>query len=133
MIEAESKIKFEGGRVELDKNRIVKFTTEVDKLEINHAENFMRCLAENNFRRNVLIMFDAKSLKESTSGEVKKYTAVRLEKHAAGLAVLNNSSISRFLIHTFLAIYRPKIPVRLFEHEDQARTWLLEIKDQPSQ
>lgn len=125
-----NEIKFDGGRVELDKNRVVKFVTEVDKLELNHAENFMQCLAENNFKKNILIIFDAASLKESTSGDVKKYTAVRLEKHAAGLAVLNNSAITRFLIHTFLAIYRPKVPVRLFATEDQARSWLLDIRGQ---
>lgn len=125
-------IKFDGGKVELDKNRIVKFTTDVDKLELNHAENFMQCLAENRFKAKVLLIFDAKSLKEATSGEVKKYTATKLERHASALAVLNNSPISRFLIHTFLAIYRPSIPIQMFENEQEARKWLLEIKDQCS-
>lgn len=132
MLRMVDEIKFDGGTVELDKNRIIKFTTDVDKLELNHAENFMQCLAENRFKAKVLLIFDAKSLKEATSGEVKKYTATKLERHASALAVLNNSPISRFLIHTFLAIYRPSIPIRMFDNEQQARKWLLEIKDQCS-
>ncbi|WP_258540782.1 DUF7793 family protein [Parvicella tangerina] len=129
MIEIKSEIKFEGGRIEIDNNRIVKFTTDVGKLELNHAENFIKSLKENNVRSNVLIIFDAQSLEESTDGIVKKYTVGKLEKHASALAVLNNSSISRFLIHTFLAIYRPNIPVRMFDEEDQARRWLITFRD----
>lgn len=129
MVGEENEIKFDGGKVVLDNNRIVKFITEVDKLELDHAENFMQCLAENNFRRDVLVLFDAKSLKEVTDGAVKKYTVQKLENHAKALAVLNNSPITRFLIHTFLAIYRPNIPIKLFEDELKAKVWLLEIKD----
>ncbi len=131
VIDAISEIKFEGGRVELCKKGVLKFTTAVDKLELAHAQNFMENVKKLNVdTQAVLLLFDAKSLNESTSGEVKKYVAGLLEEHAKALAVLNNSSIARFLIHTFQAIYRPNIPVRMFESEEEAKAWLVEFKGQ---
>lgn len=124
-----SEIKFDGGRVCVCKDGIVLFTTTVDKLEIEHAEEFIDCLVRLGHTSNVLVLFDAKSLKESTDASVKKYTAIKLENNATALAVLNNSAVSRFLIHTFIAIYRPNIPIRLFENEVQAKEWLLQFKD----
>lgn len=132
VIDAKNKIIFEGGRVEIDKNGIVKFTTDVDKLLLEHAQNLIDCLKNKTFDDGVLLLFDAKSLQESTSGEVKSYTVTRLDQSVKALAVLNNSSISRFLIHTFIAMYRPKVPVRMFDQESDAKRWLLDTKGQIS-
>lgn len=128
VVDMKNEIKFEGGNVCVCKNGIVSFTTSVDKLELEHAQGFIDCLVSLGQTTDVLVLFDAKSLKESTAAAVKKYTAEKLEKNATALAVLNNSAVSRFLIHTFLAIYRPNIPVRMFEDEAQAKEWLLEFK-----
>lgn len=130
MTDIKNEIKFDGGKVCVFQNGIISFTTSVDKLEIEHAENFINTLGSLNLTKDVLVLFDGKSLKETTSGAVKKYTASKLEDHSKALAVINNSPISRFLIHTFIAIYRPDIPIKMFDNEERAKKWLLEFKGQ---
>jgi hypothetical protein len=126
-----NEIKFEGGSIELSRSGILKFTTSVDKLELVHAQNLLKSVGSLEMNSDpLLLLLDAKSLKEGTSSKVKSLTVNKLEGHVGAMAVLKNSPISRFLIHTFLAMYQPKIPIKMFEDESKAREWLLRSKGQ---
>ncbi len=64
------------------------------------------------------------------SSEAKAYMNDHFHKFALACAMTEDSAITRFAAHTFMYLYKPKIPIKLFKTKNEAISWLksLDIK-----
>ena len=58
--------------------------------------------------------------------KTRAYAADQYRPYVAGAAILVDSRISSYFANLYLKFSRPKVPTRLFTHEDDALKWLNE-------
>jgi len=58
--------------------------------------------------------------------KTRSYAADQYRPHVAGTAVLVDSKISSSFANLYLKFSKPRVPTRLFTHEDEAVKWLKE-------
>lgn len=61
--------------------------------------------------------------------EARDYAAAETPGFIAALALITNSAFSRMMVNTYLVLKAPPFPTRLFTNRDQAREWLLMLKN----
>lgn len=70
---------------------------------------------------------DERGKQRYMDNQCKKFMNDNLHNYVAACAVIEDSAVIRFLTHTFVAIYRPKVPIRLFKTKSEAKSWLAEF------
>lgn len=63
----------------------------------------------------------------------KEYVNDHMEEFATKMAMLTHSPVMRVLINTFMAVFKPKMKIKLFNFEEEAVRWLREKRDQYNQ
>ena len=56
--------------------------------------------------------------------ETREYAAEQLPELFKAMAVFADSSFGKLVINTFVSFSGEPIPIRMFDNEDDARTWL---------
>lgn len=56
--------------------------------------------------------------------EEKKYITEHFHEFASVFAMTENSPITRFVAHTVMYIYKPKVPMKMFKDKESAINWL---------
>jgi hypothetical protein len=82
--------------------------------------------------RKVYILFDGRNISISQiSPSVMKYSSNNdYSIYQAAIALLISGRVARGIASTYVRIFRPIIPTRLFTDEQEALNWLREMKAQ---
>lgn len=54
----------------------------------------------------------------------RQFIGKNIHRFATASAICENSSVIRFISHTIIDIFKPKIPLQMFETKDAAIEWL---------
>ena len=91
---------------------------------MNEAKAFMRWYESSTQRRHPLLV-DMSNV-SSQSREVQQYYMMESEKHFTAIALMTKSAISRVLGNFYIGMNKQSnTPVRLFEDEEKAESWLV--------
>lgn len=71
------------------------------------------------------LLSDNRSIKKIGSAE-QSYIKSTLTDFASKLACIVDSPLTRFLHNTFIHLYRPEVPVKMFTKEEDALKWIRE-------
>jgi hypothetical protein len=58
--------------------------------------------------------------------KTRAYAAAQYRPHVAGTAIIVDSKVSSYFANLYLKFSQPKVPTRLFTHEEDALKWLQE-------
>jgi hypothetical protein len=75
--------------------------------------------------KRVPVLLDARA-DFNTTREAQEYLAMKSDGRIA-TAVLTNNPVSRALINTYITVFRPVSPYKMFTEEDKAVGWLKEM------
>ncbi|HLG02131.1 MAG TPA: hypothetical protein VI731_00960 [Bacteroidia bacterium] len=62
--------------------------------------------------------------------EARDYAAEETPKFIQALALITNSTLSKFIANVFLQLKKPPYPTRLFTNEEDALQWLRQFKNE---
>ncbi len=126
MIEIEVSVPFEYGLIELRSDNILTFepapdmdSITLDYLKVSH-EIFMyvtKGTPRPFFSNNI-------SMKNTGGAAEKKFIKQNFHKFASACGMTEKHAITRHMVHLFLHIYQPRIPIKMFKTKEEAITWL---------
>ncbi len=61
---------------------------------------------------------------KSLESEERVFISNNFRQFANAFAMTENSAITRFITHTFLQLFRPEIPIKMFKTKEEAYEWL---------
>ncbi|MCB0381537.1 MAG: hypothetical protein KDD24_09790 [Flavobacteriales bacterium] len=118
-------IQLDFGTIELRSDNIISFepiegltTFTMDQLTV--MLNVFLEISEGEPRPYFSNNYNLKSL----GGKERIYITENFHRFACAFAMTENSAVTRFITHTFMAISRPQIPVKMFKEKEPAYAWL---------
>jgi len=114
------------GELKLFSNQILIFTptstlksieTALLKSDINE---FIKIANDS----KILFIYDGRTLNDFTS-EQKALMQKHLPLFSKKMAILSDSGLSKFFSNLFLYLYKPEIPIKIFNTRNKAIDWLL--------
>lgn len=100
------------------------FRINVVSIELDHVADLVSHLDRMNLSSKLKLIVDGRALKEPMKANAKAYASKSMEKYLSRVAFIENSSLLRFLVHTFVAIYRPRIEIKMFKTNQESLEWL---------
>lgn len=64
------------------------------------------------------------------TSEGKSFMTNHFHEFATHFAMTEDSAINRFVAHTFIYLYKPKVPIKMFKKKEDAINWLKSINKQ---
>lgn len=119
-----NEIVLKAGVLKLNDEGIGILKIHVVCLELDHVTDLVAYLDGLELTSKLKLVVDGRSLKEPMKSEVKAYASKNMEPYLSKVAFLENSSLLRFLVHTFVAIYRPRIEIKMFKTNQESMDWL---------
>lgn len=119
------KVEFDYGVIELvDDILIYRPSLELNTYTMPHVKSLTENMLKLAKGKTKPCLFDNSTINQAPSEKVKQYTYENLGKFASTCAVIENSSLTRFLVNSFIYLYRPETTIKMFKNEGDAIKWL---------
>lgn len=118
-------IELDYGTVELRKDGILTFKpcTDHGSLTMADLEDVLRVFLEITDGKPVPFYCDNTQMRDLGFAE-RKFIGDNLHLFATASAVRENSPLIRFIGHTINQLFTPKVPMEMFNNENEAFAWL---------
>ena len=122
-------IELDFGKVELGDDGILRFHASFneDTITISELEELLKVLSEVTDGKQCPFYTDNSKMK-SLGFEERQFIGKNLHRFASASAVKENSPVVRFIGHTINHLFPPKVPMKMFDTEDEAIDWLESVQ-----
>ncbi len=107
-----------------DEEGFLVLSSSVEQFSLENYEELLESIKELSNGQLLPYMSDERGKQRYMDNDSKKYINDHMHKYVSACAIMEDSAVLRFLTHTFVAIYRPKVPIRMFKSENEARKWM---------
>ncbi len=109
-----------------DKILMIKPFEEVIKYNLNDLKEQYEIFMDVTKGVPHLFISDVSNLKNFGTEE-RTFVSNTIHHFASACAIVENSTLIRFIVHSSLYIYQASIPLKMFKTEDAAINWLKEL------
>ena len=115
----------ECGKLIICNKGIIELKSDKEKFELIDYKNLVKSIEEISDGKMLPYLTDERGKQRYMDKESKKFMNDNLHKYVSACAVVEDAAVLRFLVHTFVAIYKPKFPLRMFKTPEEAKLWLV--------
>jgi len=124
-IEIIKSVQLDFGTIELRSDDILTFepAKEITTVNKDQLVIMLKNLIDTSNGAPKPFLSDNRNIK-SFGFEEREYVAKTIHLFASASAVVENSFVVRFITHTIVAMFKPKIPMKMFKTKEEAIEWL---------
>ena len=123
MLAMESK-KYKFGKLEICKDGIIELKSDKESFELEDYKELFKSIKDISGGKLMPYLTDERGKQRFMDNQSKNFLNENIHLHVSACAIIEDSAVLRFLTHTYVSIYRPKVPMKMFKTSDEARTWL---------
>ncbi len=117
------------GKLTICHDQILELYSDKETYTFQDYKDLLNGIEEITGGKKYPYLSDERGKQRFMDNDSKKLMNDKLHKHITACALVEDSAVLRFLTHTFVAIYRPKIPIKMFKTKEDARNWLKEFME----
>lgn len=123
MKDIESK-EYKIGKLQITSQGYIELISTKENFNLEDYKELVKAIADISNSKKLPYLTDERGKQRYMDNESKKFMNDNLHKYVSACAVMEDSAVLRFLVHTFVSIYRPKVPIRMFKTKAEANDWL---------
>jgi hypothetical protein len=108
----------------INQEGILELYSDLETFELEDYHELLKSIKEISNGSKYPYLTDERGKQRYMDNASKKLMNDKLHEYISACAVVEDSAVMRFLVHTFTAIYRPKVPIKMFKTPEEAKVWL---------
>jgi hypothetical protein len=118
---------YEIGALQITEEGFIELISTKENFILEDYKALVIAIADISKGKKLPYLTDERGKQRYMDNESKKFMNDNLHKYVSACAVMEDSAVLRFLVHTFVSIYRPKVPIKMFKSRDDANSWLVKF------
>ena len=117
------------GKLNICEDGIIELKSDFESFELQDYKDLFIAIKDISGGKLMPYMTDERGKQRYMDNKSKKFLNDNLHLHVSACAIIENSAVLRFLTHTYVSIYKPKAPMRMFKTKKEAKEWLRTFND----